>query len=146
LNKVLAAVLRYLENKRMVGAIATISSGTITEARLAMTPFILSQVFFAWLTRYSLPIKNLFIRKSVTWICALCGAGSVLAQLIVFRKITGIQGPLFKNDNLSFVIIFIGQLLSLCVVLNSVATVNRTHNNSIQVSSAFARRFLGGRP
>jgi hypothetical protein len=110
-------------------------SAAINNARLAMLPLMLLCWAIAWSLRYvPLPIKNPFLRVPVQLIYAVGYGASAVGQLIVFRSRAGIRGELFRNDNLSFIIVMIGHLVGLWLIFNSVA-VQRKKQKSVECNS-----------
>jgi hypothetical protein len=100
-----------------------------------MLPFTLLLCAIAWSLRYMpFPIKNSFIRVPVQLFLGF-GIGALGAgQLFVFRSMAGIKGELFRNDNLSFIIVVIGHLIGLWLVFNSVK-VGRKRQQSAECKS-----------
>jgi hypothetical protein len=110
-------------------------SAPINDATFAMLPFILLWWAIAWSSRYMpLPIKNPLVRVPVQLIYGFGLVALTAGQLIVFRKLAGINGELFKNDNLSFAIFLIGPLVSIRLVFNSVI-VRRKRQQSVECKS-----------
>ena len=108
----------------------------INTARLAMLPLMLLCWAIAWSLRYvPLPIKNPLLRVPVQLIYAVGFGASAVGQLFVFRSRAGIKGELFRNDNLSFIIVVIADLVALWLVFNSVA-VQRKKQQSVECKSA----------
>jgi hypothetical protein len=119
----------------IVAIIGGMLSAPINDARFAMLPFILLWWAIAWSSRYMpFPIKNPLVRVPVQLIYGFGLMALTSGQLIVFRKLAGINGELFKNDNLSFAIFLIGPLVSIGLVFNSV-TVRRKRQQSVECKS-----------
>jgi hypothetical protein len=102
--------------------ILAMPKGTINDARLAMLPLMLLCWAIAWSLRYvPFPIKNPLLRVPIQLIYAFGFGVSGVAQINVFRLRAGIRGELFRNDNLSFIIVLVAGLIGLWLVFNSIA-------------------------
>jgi hypothetical protein len=103
----------------------------INTARLAMLPLMLLCWALAWSLRYvPLPIKNPLLRVPVQLIYAFGFGASTVGQLFVFRSRAGIKGELFRNDNLSFMIVAMADLVGLWLVFNSVAVQRKKQQSA----------------
>jgi hypothetical protein len=115
--------------------IGSMPSADVNNARLAMLPLMLLCWAIAWSFRHvPLPIKNPFLRFPALLIYVVGYGAAAVGQLVVFRSRAGIRGELFRNDNLSFIIVVIGNLVSLWLLFNSVV-VQRKKQQGVECNS-----------
>ncbi len=89
--------------------------GSVTDARLAMLAFVVTNWLIVWFLRFlPTPIKNPLIRASIQISFAATLLGVVIGQIVLYEFPGGIR--VLKNDQF-FVVAFLGEyVIGLCIL------------------------------